>query len=244
MSDSNNFSNAWSIPVTDRGLGLVDRRKFLLTSGIGLAGLTLFPYTSIYASPVVGAAAVLADSTGSSLIANQIAIFKRRNSISSSAKNEVERANTEMSQNGFNQFSESVVYSPQRESTYFFYPVVFRDGFNACVAFFDDGYSQGSERIGLFEGPTLFGIAELAAKLAAQQTIDLVRRVMLPRETIQAGRGSMEHSYSQKDVYRTKEGHVYVDYNTAGNGNGIVEVTALDEGGSLLAQGKYQLRQA
>jgi hypothetical protein len=225
------------------GCRQVDRRKFLITSGLGVVGAVLMPTDRAYASPVFGAVRDFANSVEASLTANSIASYLSSQGVDSSTADEVQRANNAMAQNGgFNDLTESSVYVPAREHIYFFYPARNIDKFNVCVAFLNRGYNPGSRLIALIEGPTLFGIGGLAIKLAQQQPHHVVRRTLLPRETIQRSGGLMNRSYDRPDIYRTDEGTVRAHYTSDGSGKGTVTVEAKNERGTLLAGGEYPLK--
>lgn len=224
-----------------RVLGVVDRRTFLITSAAGAAGLAAYPFRIAYASPVFAAVARFAAAVGASVLSSLITDYSRRYLNPSTAREVGWANNTMAQQGGFSDLSESKVYVPQPEPSYFFYPARNVDKFNTCVAFFDSSYNQNSRRIALIEGPTLFGISELAHTISQRQTSGVVRNAMLPREAIRVGRGTIDRGYDDDDVYRTDSGTVRSHYVTDGNGKGTVTVTARNESGTLLARGDYDL---
>lgn len=226
----------------DESSGLVTRRRFLITSWAGTTGLILFPFHSAQASPVFWAVARFAAAIAAPVIANLITDYLRQQSLSSSGRQQVSIANNRMAQGGgFSDLSQSRVYMPSAEQRYFFYPARNVDLFNTCVAFLDDRRSTGSELIALVEGPTLFGIGELASTIARRNSPETVRRALLPRNTVYAGRGTIDRGYDRDDVLSTDEGTVRAHYTTNGHGKGTVTVEAHNERGTLLAGGDYNL---
>jgi hypothetical protein len=220
----------------------VGRRKFLITSTLGLSGILLFPLKRAYASPVLEAVGDFSDSVGASVTANTIDGYLSSRGVDSSTADEVRRTNNEMAQiGGFSDLSRSLVYVPGQEVTYFFYPARNVDGFNACIAFFDRSYNPGSRQIALVEGPTLFGVGALSREVSKKHGKHVAKRVMLPRETLQRSGGTMQRSYPRHDIYRTRAGKVSAIYKNHGNGKGTVTVEARDERGTLLAGGDYDL---
>ncbi len=228
--------------TNDRSSALVNRRKFLITSFAGTTGLMLFPFQSAQASPVFWAVARFAASIAAPVIANLISDYLRQRTLSTSGQQQVSIANNRMAQGGgFSDLSRSTVYVPRGEQSYFFYPARNVDLFNTCVAFLDDRRSSGSELIALVEGPTLFGIGELASTLAGRNSPETVRRTLLPRNTVYAGRGTIDRGYDRDDVLSTDSGTVRAHYTTNGHGRGTVTVEAHNERGTLLAGGDYDL---
>lgn len=220
---------------------LVGRRRFLITSALGATGLLLFPLEEVYASPIFGAVAKLAGAFGAEVLSGLINNYLRQRDVPTSLAQEIRRTNQEMAQNGgFSDLSESPVYRP--ESDYIFYPArKASDGFNTCAAFLDGSRNSGSQQIALIEGPTLFGVGELAAKVSENRSSNTVRRTFLPRENISSGGVSMRRSYNRPDEFRTNAGTVRAHYTTNGRGRGTVTVEARNERGSLLAGGDYDL---
>jgi len=245
MTEQNHSLHNLKNPVItkDEASGLVTRRRFLITSWAGATGLILFPFNSAQASPVFWAVARFAAAIAAPVIADLISDSLRQHTLSSSGRQQVSIANNRMAQGGgFSDLSQSRVYIPRGEQSYFFYPARNVDMFNTCVAFLDDRRSTGSELIALVEGPTLFGIGELASTLARRNNSpQTVRQTLMPRNTVYAGRGTIDRGYDRDDVLSTDEGTVRAHYTTNGHGKGTVTVEAHNERGTLLAGGDYDL---
>jgi hypothetical protein len=224
----------------DLEIPLIDRRKFLVTSGLGIAGLTLSPLSSAYASPVFWAVARFAGAVGAGVIANLITDYIRGQYLSGPTVEEVVRINNRMAQDSgrFSDLSQSTVYCPER--AYFFYPARSLDKFNCCVAFFDGKRGYNSQNTALIEGPTVFGISEAATAVAQRRSTTVSRDVFLPRTSIQNGTGNFEKGYTQPDIYETRAGTVEANYGSNGNGTGTVTVVAKNERGTIF-EGDYTL---
>ncbi len=222
----------------------MSRRTFMLSSGLAAAGLALSSSfnTAQASSPILGVMTLLANSTDASEVAGDIRRYIHSLDGDSDTAQEVLRANREMAQNGgFSDLSRSRVYILSMEPAYFFYPAVNVDGFNVCAAFFNRDYNPGSRLVALVEGPSLFGLGSLSRTVAERHGSRTAGRVILPRETRQKSGGTMQRSYHQPDIYRTRAGTVRADYRSHGNGTGTVTVEALNERGTLLAGGDYKL---
>ena len=244
MTEQNHSLHNLNDPLMtkDQASGLVTRRKFLITSVAGTTGLMLYPFNSAQASPVFWAVARFAAAIAAPVIANLISDYLRQRTLSASGQQQVAIANNRMAQGGgFSDLSQSRVYLPSGEQKYFIYPARNVDMFNTCVAFLDDRRSTGSELIALVEGPTLFGLGELAQTLTGRQSPQTIRRALLPRNTVYAGRGTIDRGYDRDDVLSTDAGTVRAHYTTNGHGRGTVTVEAHNERGTLLAGGDYHL---
>lgn len=223
----------------------LDRRKFLILSGVGGAGLLALPFKEAEAQArfyLVDVVVNLANALGCTVLARNIIGYVRQVTIPVATENEVYAANTEMAQDQVGRFtdlSRSTVYSP--EGSYFFYPVVSQDGFNTCVAFFDRRRVGREQRIALIEGPTLYGIGRAAEDLARGQSTYAARSTFLPRRLTRRGLGAWNVSYSSPDIYQTDAGVVGATYFTEGNGKGRVVVEARNERGTLIGGGDYSL---
>lgn len=222
-----------------------DRRRFLIASGMGGAGLMLFPFRATKAQGrflLVEVVISLANAFGSRVLATNIVEYVRRSYIPVVTENEVYAANTEMAQDQIGRFtdlSRSTVYSP--EGNYFFYPAISQDRFNTCVAFFDRGRAERRQRIALIEGPTLYGISMAAQDISRRLSPEVARQVFLPRNVARRGTGAWNISYSSPDIYQTDAGAVAANYVTDGNGRGHVAVEARNERGLLIGGGNYPL---
>ena len=223
----------------------LNRRQFLILSGVGGAGLLALSSKEADAQGrfyLVDVVVSFANAMGCSVLARHIIGYVRQVTIPVSTENEVYAANTEMAQDQVGRFtdlSRSTVYSP--EGSYFFYPVVSQDGFNTCVAFFDRRRVGREQRIALIEGPTLYGIGRAAQDLAQRQSTDAARSAFLPRRLARRGFGAWNVSYSSPDIYQTDAGVVGANYYTDGNGRGRVVVEARNERGALIGGGDYSL---
>lgn len=224
---------------------VIDRRGFLVASGLAAIGLT-YPEPAPAASQcecvIYKAVTKLAQAINSRSVSQRITDYVRRSEVSRATETEVDRTNRKMARDPIGRFTDlsmSTVYVP--EAHYFFYPVRSEDRVNTCAAFFDTTRNQGSQGISLIEGPTLFGIGEAAERLAQERSALYAKRVFLPRDRISNGTGAWRISYSQPDIYRTDAGTVYASYRTNGESNGIVTVKAKDLKGELLASGDYSL---
>ncbi|MEW6733188.1 MAG: hypothetical protein AB1489_17810 [Acidobacteriota bacterium] len=230
---------------------LMDRRKFLITSGLGAAGLTLYPFQDVKASPVLIAIGEFALAVGAAVVANVISEYIAKNYINKTTAEEVKRTNEMMAQSKFSDLTVSKVYTfTNVEENYFFYPARHENKFNTCVAYFDRNHALNSQKLALIEGPTLFGIAQLSTKLKKRTvSTEIIKKTLLPREQIQTVNGPLEIGYSKPEIYRTDNGQVVTTYKTDGSGVGTVSVRAIREGGSLLqpkssdvlAEGEYEL---
>ncbi|MEW6733190.1 MAG: hypothetical protein AB1489_17820 [Acidobacteriota bacterium] len=231
--------------TSDQEVSQLKRREFLIYSALGIAGLTVYPFTRTEANngfPILLAVEKLARATDCTTLADDILTYIRRRDVLISTFLEVSRINRRMAEDPVGRFtdlSHSTVYSP--ETGYFFYTARSEDGINSCAAFFDKKRASGSQRISLIEGPTLFGIGEAAQELADRYSSGWARRVFLPREKIKDGTGGWQISYSTPDVYTSDEGTVEATYYTEGDGRGMVRVRAIREGGHLLGGGDYPL---
>ncbi len=223
----------------------LNRRNFLILSGVGGAGLLALPFKEVEAQGrfyLVDVVVSFANALGCSVLARNIIGYVRQVSIPVATENEVYAANTEMAQDQVGRFtdlSRSTVYSP--EGSYFFYPAVSQDGFNTCVAFFDRRRVGRDQRIALIEGPTLYGIGRAAQDLAQNQSTYAARAAFLPRRLTRRGLGAWNVSYSSPDIYQTDAGVVAANYYTDGKGKGRVVVQARNERGSLIGGGDYPL---
>lgn len=231
---------------SNAGNSLMHRRIFLITSGTGVAGLALFPFSSAEASPVVAAVARFAFAVGSSVVTSLITDYIRSKLTPSTAQ-EVENTNRAMANiqgTRFSDLSRSTVYSPRTENNYFFYPAQATEPgqiINACVAFFDRNRNQGSQRVTLIEGPSLFGIAELAHRVAQNRNDTTAKRTFLPRQGSSIANIRLDRSSNDPDLYSTDAGSVESIYRTSGDGTGEVHVKARSLGGTLLADGRFDL---
>lgn len=223
-----------------RAGGALGRRDFLAVSGLGIASLLFLPGRA-QASPVFSAAKRLASAVQAVQLTDNIGAFIRRNEIPKQTALEVERVNCTARGESFSDFSQSVVFVPKAERTYFFYLLGNKDGFNAAVSFFDRKRKPDTQYVGVLGGPTLFGVAELAASIARNNSPFVVRNSILPREVIHTSGISLGQSYSRPDEYRTDAGTVRADYRTDGRGRGVVTVEARSDRGTLLAGGDYDL---
>lgn len=229
----------------EAGARSTDRRRFLIASGLGSAGLMLFPFRTAGAQGrflLVEAVLTIANAMGSSVLATNIIEYVRRSYIPVPTEHEVYAANNEMAQDQIGRFtdlSRSSVYSP--ESSYFFYAAVSQDRFNTCVAFFDRSRAERRQRIALIEGPTLYAIGRATQDVARRYSSAQARRIFLPRNVLSRGTGAWNLSYATPDIYQTDAGTVAANYATDGNGKGYVAVRARNERGALLASGDYPL---
>jgi predicted small secreted protein len=233
-----------SVLLEKSGRLLLNRRKFLVTSGVGVAGLTLFPFDAAYASPVLMAVTNFALAVGAVAVDINISHYVKRKNIPKDTALEVVKVNSAIGQGAegtFSDLSQSKVYVPKREWTYFFYPVGSVDKFNALAVFFDRRRDRDSQFICSLRGPTLFGVSELARKVALKNSRQVTRRTFLPRGRVQEAGGSIDKSYNQPDIYNTDEGTVRAVYKTDGRGKGTVTVEARNGKGTLLAGGDYYL---
>jgi len=221
----------------------LNRRQFLILSGVGGAGLLAFKGVDAQGRLLlVDVVVSFANALGCRVLASNIIGYVRQVSIPVATENEVYAANTEMAQDRVGRFtdlSRSTVYSP--EGSYFFYPVVSQDGFNTCVAFFDRRRVGREQRIALIEGPTLYGIGRAAQDLARSQSTYAAISAFLPRRITRRGLGAWNASYSSPDIYQTDAGVVAANYATDGNGRGRVIVEARNERGTLIGGGDYSL---
>lgn len=222
-----------------------NRRDFLGQSGLGLLGMLFCGSISVEAKsfPISLAVEKLVNALGCKIISNNISQYI--SSVSAFTYHEVIRVNRMMAEDRVGRFTDlsgSKVYSPNFENEYFFYPVRSQDGINTCVAFFDKRRPIGYQRISLIEGPTLFGIGQAAEDLSKNVSGSWAKKVFLPRERVQEGRGGWQKSYTSSDIYVTSEGEVESMYYTTGDNTGSVIVKAIDERGFLLSNKTYQLR--
>lgn len=227
------------VPPNRRGL---NRRAFLATSALGVAGFTLYP-SAAHASPVFDAVATLAGAVGASA-GDEVNAYIRQQRVSKLTALEVERVNCTAHQTPFSDFNGSRVYVLREDRSYFFYPVRHRDGFNALVNFFDGRQGPDSELVGRLGGPTLFGIASLALTMAQKYPGQVVGRTLLPRQVNRSEGLSMERSYAQPDEYRSEEGLVQARYVIRVPGRGTVSVEVKNGKGTVLAGGDYDLTYA
>lgn len=220
---------------------LLGRRQFLVASGFGVAGLMLFPFDSVSASPVFSAVAKFAQSIGASAVATTINDYVGQDELDKKTVSEIKHVNAAIGRKGFSDLSQGSVYVPATEGTYFFYPARHTDQFNAIVHFFDTSHKRGPRLICSLDGPTLFGVAELASSVAQKNSKEVAKQTLLPRQKVRIGSGRLDKMYSRPNVYKTDVGTVTVSYRTDGKGKGLVGIEARDKRGTLLAGGDYEL---
>lgn len=220
---------------------ILNRRTFLLRSGLGTAGLILYPFSSASASPVITALSVFARSVGAAILTQLITEYVKQKVLSTSTVDQVNRTNRMMADNA-ERFSDlSISHIHQVNNNYFFYPArSIVHNINACAAFFDKSRGAGQELVGLVEGPSLFGIAELSKRILSSKSEKVVRDALLPIAYTQPVNGSLLKPYMSPEIYKTREGRVETHYKSDGK-TGEVTVKAIREGGTLLAEGTYEL---
>src|SRR6185369_4962230 len=226
---------------TTKVLAPLGMRQFLVTSGVGVAGLMLFPFDSVYASPVFLAVAKFAQSIGASEVASTINDYVSHDELEKKTLSEIKQVNAAIGRKVFSDLSQGPVYVPTTEGTYFFYPARHTDQFNAIVHFFDRGRKRGPQLICSLDGPTLFGVAELASSVAQKNSKEVAKQTLLPRQKVRIGSGRLDKMYSRPNVYKTDVGTVVISYKTDGKGKGLVGIEAKDNRGTLLAGGDYEL---
>ncbi len=222
-------------------LALLGRRQFLVASGLGVAGLMLFPFDSVFASPVFLAVAKFAQSIGASTAASTINDYVSHEELDKKTLSEIKQVNAAIGRKGFSDLSQGPVYVPETEGTYFFYPARHTDQFNAVVHFFDTSRKRGPQLICSLDGPTLFGVAELASSVAQKNSREVAKQTLLPRQKVRIGSGRLDKMYSRPNLYKTDVGTVAISYRTDGKGKGLVGIEAKDNRGTLLAGGDYEL---
>ena len=226
---------------TSEVLAPLGRRQFLVASGVGVAGLMLFPFDSVHASPVFLAVAKFAQAIGASVAASTINDYVTHQELDKKTLAEVKQVNAAIGRKGFSDLSQGPVYVPATEGTYFFYPARHTDQFNAIVHFFDTSHKRGPQLICSLDGPTLFGVAELASSVAQKNSKEVAKQTLLPRQKVRIGGGSLDKMYSRPNVYKTDVATVAITYKTDGKGKGLVGIEAKDNRGTLLAGGDYEL---
>jgi hypothetical protein len=144
----------------------------------------------------------------------------------------VRDVNDRMQRNDFTDFSRAVVYGTEE---HYFYTVGFRDGLNACGAFFVRGLDTVAA---LLEGPAAVGFSNATRDfLRSGATISNTRSAFLPRNTEVEALGRFDRPYQNVGRYNTNAGSVEIDYDTNGRGNGqIALVSRNHEGGKLFEQ--------
>jgi hypothetical protein len=225
----------------------VGRRRFLISSVLGAAGLSLYPFKLEGGSlaqqktrlrPLYLSVQQFAESIGA-LVLNG-SIFEYMRSLPEETVIEIGKTQNLMTRNIYFDRSLSKVYG-LKETSYFFYPAQSKDGSNACAAFFDGGRSPGAQRVALIGGPTLYGMGKLAEEIAKENSAEGARRLLLPRETVQlAVPGTLREGYNKPDVFRTDEGTVITNYETKGDGWGRVTVTVRSEKGDSVRNVQYE----
>jgi hypothetical protein len=225
------------------------RRRFLIGTGTGIAGLILYPLSSVVASPVFAAVAKLAGAVGAPVVESKIADFikENANNVLKPTAVEVKAINQEIAKvaaGGFSDFSKSTVYKLQDQTSYFFYPAKTGDGSNTALVCFDTTRAAGSQMVAIISGPTLFGVSELAAAEAARRRPrDEIRRILLPNRKASRAPNPLNTSYLVPDVYSTIDMQVQVLYKIE-NGKRLVTVKVLDSLEELLLEGAYEIPQA
>ncbi len=221
----------------------LNRRAFLVSTGLCVAGRALFPPGTAQASPVLDAVGKFANAVGAIVVDKNINHYVTRKFIPKQTALEVVKVNSMAGQSPAGRFADLLqakVYVPKMENTYFFYPVKNVNGFDVLTLFFDRRRKR-EQFICSLGGPTLFGVSALSATVSRKQSRAVIRRTFLPREGLKASSGVMNRSYDRPDIYRTEAGALVATYRTDGAGRGTVTVEAKDKKGTLLAGGDYEL---
>ncbi|MEW6733189.1 MAG: hypothetical protein AB1489_17815 [Acidobacteriota bacterium] len=222
----------------------LSRRSFLISLGSAAAGIVLLPSAPALASPVFSAVGKMAVAWGAAIGCEPLDKFIVKSGISKQTAREVKQANHELAKDSLTNVKELAgarVYFIATEPTYFFYLVKSTDKLNAFVVFFDAKRTAGAQKVAIVQGPTLFGIAELATRIALQKSPEVARETLLPREAFREAIGTLQIGYNQPDVYRSDAGTVRAKYETNGNGKGRVLVEVQDTRGVVLAEAEYEL---
>lgn len=226
-------------PLNGRRPSIVNRRRFLAASGVGISGLIILKQPLATAEAAItssldGAAIRLATAVGSQTLADNINEYIRRRDVPAATRSEVSRMNTMMAQDQlrFTDLSAATVYSPN--GYYFFYSARSQDRVNTCLAFFDVRRPEGQQHIAFIEGPTLFGISNVAEEIAQNLSHAAAGALILPVHVISRGTGCWCKSYSQPDTYEASEAAVEGDYRVYPDGRHNISVKVLAEGGKYL----------
>lgn len=224
------------------------RRRFLIASGLGAAGLSLYSFKAAGISlaqarrlTLNDSALKFADSVGADILG---VIVNYLRSLSREAIAEVKNTNYEMErlEGGPFKCPDSTRVSGVREMSYFFYTAQGGDGINACTAFFDGRRPLGKQRVALIAGPALFGIGELAQKIARERSTEVARRLLLPRESVNRAPAYLDRKYETPDVFRTDEGTVITNFEIGGPDRGVVIVKVLGvKGDTIINDEKFKL---
>lgn len=228
----------------------LDRRKFLISFSFCIGGMLLFPSSCLYASPVVSAINKIALALGAETTCETLAEFLNKNRFSRSTITEVKDTNQEIESRKILEVTKKEIFQAKvyfisnnisNYPSYFFYLLTDKDKLNACAIFFDTENKHNKQRVAIIPGPSLFGISELAAKVALNNSTKIARQTFLPRKTVQDTTGKLQDDYDQTYVYRSDIGIVSTNYKTLSRkkGNIIVEVKGKNE--EILAEGTYEL---
>ncbi|HEY0154430.1 MAG TPA: twin-arginine translocation signal domain-containing protein [Longimicrobium sp.] len=220
------FSDA---PLGEEAAALISRRKFLGVSAAVVASGSLISADRLFASnpgeiqvpAVIGYVGRYAAAIGSTVIADLVSEYVRTRP-TGWLRQQLESVNNFMYTGGFINFGRSRVFDRFGK---IFYPVIHRDGFNACVAFHD--IRRQDPRIPMVEGPTVVGLTLAAEEVARRTSRETARQLFHPTRAIERGTGTFETNYATPDQYESAGGaRVTMNYRNDGPGRGTVAVFA------------------